>query len=266
VIALVTPPATFEARYAAMIDSLEAFGTIQGGVLIGAVQVTAAPYFTAGLAWEQFEAGFDLQFDTKLDSIFNANFGAPLPITANIFDVAANCSQTAAIPGGGTAYTLVPFPIGAPTLATANARAQDTAVVNAIFRVALGVPGATLPTPTTLDCGDATAITATESLNLIGAVAAYNATIEAAATELDWVFVDPNDLLAGLSGTPGAILQFPAFPGLPGVTPAMSQNTPFGFALSRDGIHPSTSTHELVTDALIAAINAKYGTGIPALN
>lgn len=43
----------------------------------------------------------------------------------------------------------------------------------------------------------------------------------------------------------------------------MSQNTPFGFALSRDGIHPSTSTHEAVAAALVQAINAKYGTSIP---
>jgi hypothetical protein len=46
----------------------------------------------------------------------------------------------------------------------------------------------------------------------------------------------------------------------------MSQNTPFGTALSRDGIHPSTSTHRLVANALIQAINAKYGTDIAAVN
>ena len=262
--ALVTPTETFAARYGAMIDSIQAFGTVEGGVLMGAVQVAYAPYFTAGLAWEQFEAGFDFKFDFTLDSIFQSKFGAPLSITANIFDVATNCSATAAIPGGGTAYTMVPFPVGATTLATANARSQDTAVVNAIFRVALGVPGATLPTPTTLDCTDDKAILPAEVLNLFGAVTAYNATIEAAAEDLGWAFWDPNDLLAQLLGTAGAIFPFPAFPGVPGYPAGATVNMPFGFALSRDGIHPSASTMELVADELIALINATYETSIPA--
>jgi hypothetical protein len=101
-------------------------------------------------------------------------------------------------------------------------------------------------------------------LNIVSATAGYNAAMAAEADERDWIFVDPNPLLRDLAQSPGAVLSFPAFPGLPGVTPEMSQNTPFGYALSRDGFHPSTSTHELVADALIAAINAAYGTTIPA--
>jgi lysophospholipase L1-like esterase len=238
--ALVTPPATFAARYDAMIDSLTAFGTIEGGVLIGVVQVGVAPFFTQGRAWK----GFELQFDALT---------APL----NAFDVGNACLTFTALTATDTAWTSVPFTVGGPALALANAR------VDSVGRGLL--PPQNL-VPVVIDCADATAITNTEMANLVGAITQYNAAIEAAAADVGWIYIDPNDLLLTLIGAPGAILPFPAFPGLPGVTAEMSQNTPFGTALSRDGIHPSTSTHRLVANALIQAINGAYGTSIPALN
>jgi hypothetical protein len=238
--ALVTPPATFAARYAAMIDSLTGYGTIEGGVLIGAVQAGLAPFFTQGRVWK----GFELQFDALT---------APL----NVLDVSNACLAFTALSATDTAWTAVPFTVGGPALAEANAKADS-------------VQGGTLPPgnvePVVITCADDKAILANEMANLFSSVAQYNAAIEAAAEELDWIFVDPNDLLAALIVTPGAIRPFPAFPGLPGVSADDSQNAPFGTALSRDGIHPSTSTHGLVTNVLIQAINAKYGTSIPALN
>jgi len=237
---LVTPPAEFTARYSAMLDSLLDFGSIQGGVLIGVVQVGAAPYFTQGRVWK----GIEQQFDALT---------APL----NAFDVSNACLSFQALTTTDTAWTSVPFPVGGPALALANARVDSV----------LG--GDLLPqnlVPAVIDCSDNTAITAAEMANLTVAISQYNAVIEAAADDLGWIYVDPNDLLASLAATPGAILPAPAFPGFPGVTPEMSQNTPFGFALSRDGIHPSTSTHQLVANALIQAINARYSTSIPALN
>ena len=118
--------------------------------------------------------------------------------------------------------------------------------------------------PAVIDCSDATAVTNTEMANLFSAVAQYNAAIEAEADARDWVYVDPNDLLLSLLGTSGAILSFPAFPGT-GPDSTTSRTAPFGTALSLDGIHPSASTHVGVANALIAAINAKYGTSIPAI-
>jgi len=110
-----------------------------------------------------------------------------------------------------------------------------------------------------IDCADTKAVTNTEMANLVSAVVQYNATIEAAAADLDWVYVDPNALLRQLSATPGAILAFPNFPGLPGVSADASQNTPFGTALSRDGIHPSTSTQRLIANALGTPVVGLYG-------
>lgn len=160
--------------------------------------------------------------------------------------VLPNCLAAIAIPGGtaplDSARVLIPFHYGAPLVAQAAGG-----------------------TPTTLDCSVAQVISPAEALNMISSVAAYNGTISAAATARGWVYVDPNPLLAGLLAVPGAIRPFPDFPANPAAPTANQLAAPFGTALSRDGIHPSTSTHRLVAQALQAAINARYGTSIPAI-
>lgn len=214
---LVTTPATFTTRFTALLDSLDQIGTIQGGVLIGAVQAAVAPYASQGRAY--------------------AAAAAAIPTLI----VLPNCLAAIAIPGGtpplDSARVLIPFHYGAPL----------------VGRAAAGIP-------TTLDCSVAQVISPTEALNMISSVAQYNATISAAATARGWAYVDPNPVLAALLATPGAIRPFPAFPPDPNRAVA-----PFGTAISRDGIHPSTSTQRLVAQALQAAINTRYGTSIPAI-
>jgi lysophospholipase L1-like esterase len=236
----VTSPTVFAQRFAAFMDSLDAFGTIEGGVIIGAVQPLGVPYATQGRVWK----GFELQYDALT---------APL----NALDIGNGCLTFLPIPGtSDTAWTSIPFHVGGPALASAEAKIDS--VLGGLLNPASLVP-------VTINCTDAQAVTAEEMLNIVAATAGYNAAMAAEAEARDWIFIDPNDLLAQLVQVPGAVLSFPAFPGLPGVTPEMSENTPFGSALSRDGFHPSTSTHRVLTDALIQAINAKYGTNIPAL-
>jgi hypothetical protein len=155
--------------------------------------------------------------------------------------VLPNCLAFQTVPGGtpplDTVWTSVPFHYGAPLVA----------------RAAAGIP-------TTLDCSVPQVISTAEALNMVGSVAAYNTAIQTAANARGWAYVDPNPLLAALLPVPGAIRPFPAFPPDPNRAVA-----PFGTALSRDGLHPSTSTQRLVAQALQAAINAKYGTTIPAI-
>jgi lysophospholipase L1-like esterase len=236
--ALVTSPATFADRYGKMMDSLDAFGTIEGGVLIGVVQVGYAPYLTQGRVWKGFEAQFD-----ALTSPLNA------------FDVSNACLANTVLPTGDTAWTAVPFPVGGAALALAKARVDSVQAGEL-------APGSLVPA--VIDCADTRAVTNTEMANLFSSVAQYNAAIKAEADKRDWVFVDPNDLLLALIGTPGAILSFPAFPGT-GPDSVTSRTTPFGTALSLDGIHPSASANVAVANVLIAAINAKYGTEIPVI-
>jgi hypothetical protein len=238
--AQVTAPADFAASYAEFMDSLDAFGTIQGGLLIGAVHAAAAPYLTQGRVWK----GFELQYDAAT---------SPL----NALDVTNACLTFQAIPGtSDTAWTSVPFAVGGPALGLAQAR------VDSVLGGDLA-PG-DLET-VVIDCADDTqAVTAAEVLNMFGAVAQYNAAIEAEADARGWAYLDPNALLAQVSADTTAVRQFPAFPGT--AAPAITVSEPFGWALSLDGIHPSSQTHFMLTQALIQVINAVYGTSIPQPN
>jgi hypothetical protein len=208
---------TFTAWYTALMDSLNTLQSLQGGVLIGAVQVTSAPYVSAGGAY--FLAGQQIPTLT----------------------VDANCLETVPIPGTSqTAPVMVPFHYGAPIMGAAAA----------------GVP-------TTLDCSVVEVISPTEAVDMITTVAGYNAAIEAAATARDWPYWDPNVLLNDLqTQDPSSILLFPAYSPLD----PQHDTEPFGWALSLDGLHPSSRAHVLVADALIDVINTEYGANIPKIN
>ena len=212
--ALVTPVATFTARYDAMLDSVAAVSP-QGGVLVGVVQVTAAPFFSAGATYWAIDNGVVP--------------GGPLPLTVD-----NNCAPSTAIPGSRGDSVLVPFPYGGLLLATAG----------------------------TLSCSDTIPqiIAPAEVIKLVSSVAQYNAHIAGAATARGWAYWDPNPTLDSLKALPPpfAIAPFPAF-GAP------CSASPFGTALSCDGVHPSASTHRLVAVKLREAINAEYGTTIPAI-
>jgi hypothetical protein len=232
---LVTDPADFAARYDAMMQELDAIPALQGGALIGAVQVGLAPYVTQGRAW----AGFEQLFD---------GMTAPL----NAFDVNANCLAFQPVSATDTVWTSVPFHLGAPLLSMANARIDSVQ------------QGLLLPQdlqPVELDCSVPNAITVAEGVNLVSAVTQYNTAIAAAAAERDWIYLDPNLLLATLAQDPTAILPLPAFDS----ADPQHATEPFGWALSLDGIHPSDRAHVAVANALIDAINAKYDITIPSV-
>jgi len=209
----ITTPADFTTRFNAFMDSLDSFGTIQGGLLLGAVQVTGAPYVSRGTAY--------------------AAAAASIPTLT----VLPNCLAFTPISSTDTAWVYVPFHFGAPLVA----------------RAAGG-------TPTTLDCSDPHVISVAETINMISTVVQYNATIAQAAADRNWAYVDPTPILRTLAATPGAIRAFPAFPPDPN-----SGAAPFGTAVSRDGVHPSTSTQRLIAQILRDSINAKYNAAIPAI-
>jgi lysophospholipase L1-like esterase len=151
--------------------------------------------------------------------------------------VLANCLAFQPLPTGDTAFVGVPFHYGAPLVAKAAAGIPDT-----------------------LDCSNPHVISVANAINMFVTVVKYDSTIQAAAAKRKWWYVDPNALLKQLAKNPTAIRAFPAFPPDPNAVTA-----PFGSALSRDGIHPSTATQKLIAQSLQQAINAAYGSAIPAI-
>ena len=102
--------------------------------------------------------------------------------------------------------------------------------------------------------GETFILDAAEQTTITNAVTAYNAYIQAKADTMGFAYVDPNPILASLR----ASNKIPA-------KPIFTSPQPFGAYISLDGVHPSLPAHQLFTNALIDAINGKYGTSIPKL-
>jgi len=156
--------------------------------------------------------------------------------------VLPNCLDSLVIQPGDTARVLVPFHFGAPLVAQAAGG-----------------------TPTTLDCSDTHVISVPEVINLLTTVVQYNATIAQAAATRGWGYIDLNPTLKALAADTNRIRPFPHFPPNPAAPDSISVNAPFGNALSRDGVHPSTSTQRLIAQLVRDSINAHYGSKIPAV-
>jgi hypothetical protein len=164
------------------------------------------------------------------------NATVPSPFPAN-FIVEANCAPIATgLPGARGDSVLVPFPFGGAKLAAAAA----------------GV--------STLSCADTVpqVVVPAELRALVGAVTAYNTFISGRASARGWAYVDPNQALDSLRTIPTQVAPFPTF------NAACTAN-PFGLAFSCDAVHPSSSTHRLIANKVRLAINATYGTNIPAI-
>jgi len=108
--------------------------------------------------------------------------------------------------------------------------------------------------------GDIFVLDPTEQAALNAATDAYNATIQAKATELGWAYLDPNPTLADLRA--GASPAVPAFPNFASGTRDAAGSV-FGALFSLDGVHPSAAGQKVVANAVIDAINAKYTLQIP---
>jgi lysophospholipase L1-like esterase len=223
--ALITPQPVFEANYSAMLDGIDASGA--SGALIGVVDVTAAPFASRTAIY------YCLTYTDPLRCV------APLPTTPdpNLAGLAAlgrwtvlvNCAAPTGL------ATLIPWTIALTKLKTAVA----------------GLPQ-------TMDCSnDAQVVTPTELAGLQAATAGFNAYISSQAASRGMAYWDPNPVLLDLKAT-GAI------PSIPNFAPALA-NLPvtFGNYFSLDGVHPSTLTHQLVADSLVATVNAFFGTSIP---
>ena len=168
----ITPVATFQANYDAVLDSIADVNP-QGAILIGVANVTAIPFFSAGATYWAIKNGL-----------------VPGSAFPPLFTVSNNCAPIAtAIPGARGDSVLVGFPYGAALIGAAAAGAARN-----------------------LDCADTVAaiVVPSELVKLVGAVTAYNAHISAQATAHDWAYYDPNPALDSLHTVPTAVRPFPA--------------------------------------------------------
>jgi len=228
----ITPVATFEARYDSLADSIATVSP-SGVVLLGVANVTLIPYFSRGSTYWAIKNGLVP--------------GAAFPL---LFTVDNNCAPSVTgIPGARGDTTLVPFVYGIPLLQAAAAGA-----------------------PRTLSCADTIApiVVPSELRALVGAVTAYNAKITAVASARGWTYLDPNAKFAALAADTAQVRPFPILPTkVPGGPPVPGDSAaatrPFGRAFSRDGVHPSASTHRRIADTLRVLINSDYGTAIPPI-
>ncbi|WP_420398699.1 G-D-S-L family lipolytic protein [Flagellimonas sp.] len=96
-------------------------------------------------------------------------------------------------------------------------------------------------------------LTPEEQASVETALTAYNATIEALATQYDLGFVDMNAKLTELRET--------GFPQTDGSVVTNVFATGGGFSL--DGVHPAPRGYAIVANAFLEVINAKFGSNLP---
>ncbi|WP_422350282.1 G-D-S-L family lipolytic protein [Flagellimonas sp.] len=99
-------------------------------------------------------------------------------------------------------------------------------------------------------------LTPEEQASVETALTAYNATIEALATQYDLGFVDMNAKLTELRET--------GFPQTDGSVVTNVFATGGGFSL--DGVHPAPRGYAIVANAFLDVINAKYGSNLPPVD
>ena len=240
----ITPVDTFTKYFDAALDQLTAGAPNLHGLLIGVVQVAGAPAL--------FPVD-SLINDATFRAIFNAatgqnpSSGDPYKAAPIQFD--PNCAPptntlvSMLIVGQIAAFRNDTNPTGDPPKNPATRAGHPP-------YIACG-PTGLQPSPV----GQIFILDDTDLAALQGAVAAYNAHIQAKATALGWAYVDPNPTLAALRGA-GAI---PAIPDLTSAT------APFGAYFTLDGVHPSNTAHKALANLFIAAINAQYGTTLETI-
>jgi len=156
------------------------------------------------------------------------------------FSVNNNCAPNAAILGSKGDSILVPWTIGVAGLLRASSPPF---------------------TPFTLDCSNTLqVVTPAEYAYVRNTTDQMNQLIRDQAALRGWALVDAGLIFTQLQTQQGGI---PAFPSLAAVPTGGSIN--FGTWFSLDGFHPSSATHRVVADSMIAVINRKFTTQIPAV-
>lgn len=229
---LITPVATFQANYDAVLDSIADVNP-GGAALIGVANVTRVPFFSRGTTYFAIKAGLVP--------------GAAFPPN---FVVAPNCAP----PRGDS--VLVPFPYGLPKI--------DSALGNPAGTYTLDCAVAQVVVPQEL----VRLVSAVAGYNAhISAAAAAHGW---AYFDPNPVF-DSVALAGSIPAFPiarnaaGGRNPCAGTPASAGPPPLPATPPPFGLLFSCDGVHPSGATHRLIAQHLRNVINTAYTTAIPPI-
>lgn len=229
----ITPIATFQTNYTAVVDSIEDAGP-QGAILVGVANVTRIPFFSRGTTYFAIKAGL------VPGAAFPANFV-----------VAPNCAP----PRGDS--VLVPFPYGLPKIDSAAGNPAGT------YTLDCAVPQVVVPEELVKLVGAVTEYNTAIS----GAAGSHgwayfdpNPVFDSLATAGSIpAFPFARNAAGGINPCAGTPARTTPPPPLPATPP------PFGLLFSCDGVHPSAATHRLIAKHLRDAINAAYSTAIPPI-
>lgn len=228
----ITPVATFQANYDAVLDSIDDAAP-RGAVLIGVANVTRIPFFSRGTTYFAIKAGLVP--------------GAAFPPN---FVVAANCAP----PRGDS--VLVPFPYGLPKIDSAAGNPAGT------YTLDCAVPQVVVPQELVRLV---TAVTAYNA-HISGAASARGW----AYLDPNPIF-DSVAAAGSIPAFPfarnaaGAINPCAGTAASAGPPPLPATPPPFGLLFSCDGVHPSATTHRLLARHVRDEINTTYSTAIPPI-
>jgi hypothetical protein len=229
-----TNSTTFSATYDAIVDSLLLTSPNLKGVLIGVVDVTNAPLYFAVTA---LTANTN-NIKTAFDAIACGPGTSSTTCVAGATTINPNCSTS---PGNKALINIMlAFTI------------RTTPAIPALISCVQNVPAAPVGDLLVLDSAEAKAVSDT--------VAKYNTYISAKATALGWAYYNPNVDLVALRTTGTVVRTLPLV-----AAGNFSATAPFGTGMSLDGVHPNAAVHLIVANAIITAINAKYGSTLPAV-
>ncbi len=287
-----TPQATFEGAYNALITQLTAGG--RKGVIANLPSVTTLPYFYV-IKYDQLKQTdlVDPTSGMNLIPLLNAQLYGPLDNALtflgqgdriNLLSTTGNNPMiikdetladlgpqlTAVLIGGGVPAQQATI-LGSIFGRVRQTRPTDLICLSASTRIGrptnLNLDGEVSPLPSTLgpNALDALGVSyplpdryillPTEVAEIQSATDGYNATIQAAATNNNLAFVDAKAIMNQLTTT-----------GISGNGFTMTSAFVTGGAFSLDGVHPSPRGYALIANKFLEAINEKYGSNFKGVS
>jgi len=252
---LSTSASNFSSRYTNVLDSLEAAGA-EDGALGSVANVTLIPNLSPGQAYAAAESQIN-----QLGQQLAANDGDPNTNWGN-YSVAASCASDPA-----ASQSRVSFQYGIGALFTLALTGQTVELDCTDNRTLAEIYGqGTLDQVGIGSLGALSVLTAPETQQLVERLQTYNTFLQSEADDRGWAYVDVNAALGALYGAGTETPDDPSddlVPKFPNLDP---EQPTFGAFFSEDGVHPSSATHQVVTNLFVEAINDEYDTSLQTID